>query len=344
MKTGKTGGRFMKKNIIALAFILIFSAGTLFAQRTITIKMASLVPENTPWGQFLNQIASDWRRITNGEVDVIIFHNGTAGKEEEVLRSLRLNQLQAAVLSTFGLTEIIPEIMTLSCPFLIRDDDELDVVLRETKAELEAKINARGFFTLAWSRVGWVRFFSKAPVFTPDDLKRQKLGSSSEYEKMNQVFKTMGFQMVPFAHGDGLIALNSPMVDAIYSSPVAVGGTQLFALAKNMASINVAPFMGAVVLNQRTWNAIPNRYKPQLIEAARRAEAELDKVVKAFEEDMVKTMGNFGLQVNQITPAQEQLWFNEFGRAMPNLIGPVFDRATYNRIEGILRDHRNSRR
>jgi len=344
MNTDKRMVSLMKLFRIVLVLILIFSAGPIFAQRTLTIKMATQIPENTPWGSFLNQIAADWKRITNGEVEIVIFHNGTAGKEEAVVRNLRVNQLQAGVLSTFGLTEVAQDVMTLSCPFFIRNDDELDLVLKEVKDELEQKINAKGFYTLAWARVGWVKFFSKQPIFTPADLKRQKLGTNGEYEELNKAFKAMGFQMVPVAQDDILIALNSPMVDAVYSSPIAVGSAQIFGLAKNMASINVAPFMGAVVFNQRTWRAIPEKYKPQLIESVRRREVELDLVVRKFEEDMIKTMGNYGLVINQLSPAQEQLWYEETAKAMPNLVGKVFSRGIYNRIEAVLRDFRSRQR
>jgi len=323
---------------------LIFLTSQVFAQRTVTIKMASQVPENTPWGEYFSKIAADWNRITNGEVKLIIYHNGTAGNEDSVVRNLRLNQLQAAVLSTFGLAEITPEIMTLSCPFFIRDDNELELVLKETKKELEDKLDAKGFITLAWAQVGWVKFFSKTPVFVPADLKRQKLGTYSEYEKLNQIFKTMGFQMVPVSNNEILIALNSPMVDAVYQSPIAVGGTQAFGLARNMASINVAPFMGAIIITRRAWNSIPEKYKPQMLEAVKRRELELDRAAKKIEEDMIKIMEQYGLKVNQLTRDQEQLWYNEVERALPGMAGTVFDKALYNRIEAILRGYRNRRR
>ena len=327
-----------------LVLVLILQAGAVFAQRTITIRMASQVPENTPWGLFLNQIADDWRRITNGQVNVLVFHNRTAGNEETAIRNLRLNQLQAAVLSTFGLTEIATEVMTLSSPFFIRDDEELDLVLGEVKDELEAIINDKGFFTLAWSRVGWVKFFSKTPVFVPDDLKRQRLGTLNEYESLNQAFRTMGFQVVPVAQNDLLIALNSPMIDAVYHSPVMAGGTQIFGLARNMLSLNVAPFMGAIILNQRAWNSIPERFRPQLIEAARRREAELARTVMQFEEEMIRTMTTHGLVVNETTGAQAQLWYDEIGRTMPILAETLFDRNMYNRINSILQAHRSRSR
>jgi len=306
--------------------------------------MASPVPENTPWGKFFNQLAVDWNKITNGEVELIVYHNGVAGNEKQVVRNLRVGQLQAAVLSTYGLYEISPEVMTMSCPFLIRNDDELDAVLAGLKGELEQKINSKGYFTLAWARVGWVKFFSKQPVFVPADLKKQRMGTNADQAEMNQVFKTMGFQMVPVARDDILIALNSSMVDAVFSSPVAVGSTQAFGLAKNMASINVAPFVGAVIINERTWRNVPEKYKTQMIAAVRRNEAALDRDIRALENEMIKTMGNYGLKVNQLSPAQEQLWYDEIGRSIPQLVGTMFDRAVYGRIEGILRDHRNKRR
>ena len=153
----------------------------------------------------------------------------------------------------------------------------------------------------------------------------------------------MGFQMIPVARTEILRSLSQGMVDAVYESPIAVGSTQVFGLARNMASINIAPFMGGVVLNQRTWNLIPDRFKAELIEATRRIERELDQQIIALENEMIRTMGDHGLIVNQLTPAQEQLWYAEIGRVMPNLVGTLFDRSIYERIEVILREHRSGR-
>jgi len=331
----------MKFIRIFAVFFLIFISTQVFAQRVITLRMASPVPENTPWGKMFNELAAEWRRITNGQVELRVFHNGVAGSEKEVVRNLRVNQIQAAVLSTYGLYEISPEVMTLSCPFMIRNDDELDLVLAGVKGELEQKINSKGYFNLAWARIGWVKFFSKQPIFVPADLKSQSLGTNSDQAEMNQVFRSMGFQMVPVAQNDILIALNSNMVDAVFSSLAAVGNSQVFGLARNMASINVAPFIGSIVFNQRAWNTIPERFRPQMIEAARRLERELDVTVREFEKDMTKTMEEFGLTVNRLSSEQEQFWYDEIGRITPNLIGTMLDRDIYNKIDAMLREFRS---
>jgi TRAP-type C4-dicarboxylate transport system substrate-binding protein len=161
---------------------------------------------------------------------------------------------------------------------------------------------------------------------------------------MNQIFKTMGFQMIPVAHNDLLVALNSSMVEAVFQSPMVVGSTQIFGAAKNMASINVAPFVGAIVFNRRAWRAIPEKYKPELIASVRRTEAEIDRSIRGLESDLIKTMENYGLKVNQLTPEQEQLWYDEIGQATPGLIGTMLDRNTYNLIEAIVRNYRNRNR
>ena len=344
MKTGKGRHNAMKYIRIAFAAALIFFAFPVFAQRTITIKMASPVPENTPWGQFFNQLAVDWSRITNGQVELIVYHSSVAGSEKEVVRNLRVNQLQAAVLSTLGLYEIAPEVMTLSCPFLIRDDEELDMVLGDLKSDLEGKINGKGFFTLAWARIDWIKFFSKQPIFVPADLKKQRLGIHADQEEMGLAFKAVGFQMIPFARDNVLVALNSNMVDAVFSSPAGVGSAQIFGLAKNMASINVAPFVGAIVFNQRAWRAIPEKFRAQLIEVTKKGEAELERSMRGMENELMKVMANYGLIVNRLSPEQEQMWYDEFSKTIPSLVGTLYDRDIYRRIENMLRSRRAGRR
>ncbi|GHT71099.1 hypothetical protein FACS1894110_23640 [Spirochaetia bacterium] len=291
----------------------------------------------------MNQMAAEWAAATNGEVDLKVYHNGIAGSESDVLRKLKMNQIQAAMLSTLGLNTITPGVMTLSTPFLIRDDAELDLILKELKPELEQQINGKGFFTLAWSKVGWIKFFSKAPVFVPDDMKRQKLGTDENEPAITDAFKAMGYQMVPININQVLINLTGGMIDAVYQSPVVVAGLQVFGVAKNMASINVAPFMGAIILNGTAWRSIPDKYKPELVRIARNIEANLDSSVPALEAEVLGTMDQYGLTVNQLTPAQEQLWYEDGKRVGPSLMGTPLNQAMYRRIETLLNDHRAGR-
>jgi TRAP-type C4-dicarboxylate transport system substrate-binding protein len=336
----------LKKYFLYIGCILILYMvfpEAVFAQRKVTIKLASMVPEATPWGAALNRMSSEWAAATNGEVILQVYHNGVAGEEGDVLRKLRLNQVQGGVFTSFGLSEITPEIMTLSVPFLIRNDAELSVVLDTIKPELEAKINEKGFFTLAWAKSGWVKIFSRYPVFVPRDLKQQKVGTNRDAPKLSDAFKSMNYQMVEVGMNDILVFLNSGKIDAVYQSPVLIGGMQLFGITKHMASINLAPFMGGIILNQRAWRTVPDQYKPRLLQISQRIANEIDASISQLENDVIKTMSSYGLTVNQVSPEQEQEWYNDVERVMPRLLETTFDRDIYIKIQNILQKYRSGR-
>ncbi|MDR1074004.1 MAG: TRAP transporter substrate-binding protein DctP [Treponema sp.] len=325
----------------AILLMHLLCGGVFAAPRKITIKLAASVPENTPWGAHLNKMAAEWRDASNGEVELKIYWDGTQGGEAAVLRKLKSNAIQAAIFSSFGLNEITPEVLTLSCPFLIRNDGELDAVLDAIKPELERKINSsKTFFMLAWSKVGWVKFFSKAPVYVPNDLKRQRLGANESDAQLLDAFKAMGYTMTPVAQNQILVSLSSGQIDAVYLSPVMAGGTQAFGLAKRMASLNVAPFLGAIVVNQTTWRRIPEQYRDTLLRIAKRHEAELNGAVTQLEAEIIETMQRHGLIVNEVTPEQAQLWYNDVRQALPKLFGSTFDKSTYDRIDAIVSAYR----
>ncbi|MDR2397839.1 MAG: TRAP transporter substrate-binding protein DctP [Spirochaetaceae bacterium] len=334
--------RRCRGGLFAVLFLLA-APGALFAQRTITLKLASMAPENTPWGAALNRIAAEWSAISKGEVELRVYHNGVAGGEADVLRKLKLNQIQGVVLTSAGLNLIDPQIMTLSTPFLIRNDAELDRVLRDLQPLLEENINKQGFFTLAWAKSGWVKIFSRREVFVPQDLKRQKLGLSPETPELGQAFKVMGYQMVPTMLQDTLSALNSGMIDAVCQSPALVGGMQVFGIAKHMASINIAPFMGSIVLNKRAWDRVPEAYKPRIAAASRRIANEMGASITQMEAEVIRTMTGLGLKVNQLSPDQEQAWYTDVEGAMPNLLESTFNRELYQKITSILQQYRSGR-
>jgi TRAP-type C4-dicarboxylate transport system substrate-binding protein len=106
---------------------LLALAGTVNA---LEIQLASPLPRNSDWGRILDQIAAEWYEVTNGEVTLNITHQ-RPGSEEQYLQWLRQNRFQAAVFTSQAFYSIAPEIMALSIPFFIRDNDEFDAVLRE---------------------------------------------------------------------------------------------------------------------------------------------------------------------------------------------------------------------
>ena len=336
-----------KQKINSVLFIfLLFIVSPLFAQGKVIIRLASLVPENTAWGAGINRLAAEWSRISNGEVEVIVFHNGTAGGEGEVLRKLKINQIQAAVFTSMGVSQIMPEVMALSYPFLIRNDEELAFVMQKLKPQLDAKIQQNGYATMAWACAGWIKIFSKTPVLTPDDLRKIKLAAPPDEQQMLQAFRLMGYQIVPVGLPDCLVSLRSGMIDSVYLSPIYVAGNQIFGVAGNMTNVNLAPFMGGIFLNNTAWRKIPEKYKPQFLDVCKKLEKEIESSISGFESEAVSTMTKYGLKVNNPSPQQLQTWYDDTAKFENNLTTgspPVFNKEYYLLIKGILAEYRKGR-
>jgi len=335
----------MRKILFLFIMAAMLITPALFAQRggrvgdTIEVKLASPLPKESPWGRTLDRVASEWSRITNGQVRLNVRHGGVEGSESKMRQSLAGDIIQGAVFTSFGLSAIDPGIMTLSAPFLIRNESELNAVMQEMQRELDQRFNRGNYFILAWSKSGFVNIFSRDPVYTPDDLRKMKIASNTEASEMNTVFKTMGFQIIESDWGEVGNKLNAGTVAAVYQQPAAVAAFQLQSILKNMLSINIAPVLGGIVLNQVTWKKIGDlnpRYQQELLDVTRKIANEFDNSLTKTVNDAITTMRRSGLSVNQATAAQEQQWISEVERATTSLLGTTFDRDIYQRVSGIL--------
>ncbi|MDR2792723.1 MAG: TRAP transporter substrate-binding protein DctP [Treponema sp.] len=325
---------------IAMTMMLPVS---LFAQRrgaAVEIKLASIVPDNTDWSRALDRLAKEWYNATNGQVVVSVYHGGQLGSlEKDLLRKLKGNTIQAAVFTSVGLSLIAPEVLTLSAPFFIRNDGELDYVINAVKSELEEKIN-RQYFMLAWAKSGWLKVFSRNPVRVPSDLKSQ-IVSSVEIPIMNTAFKSMGFQMQQTDYNGVLISLTSGKTDAVYQTPTYAAPMQIFGVAKNMMNLNIAPIMGGIVINQQTWRKIDDQYKPKLLAIIKEIEREIGGAITKLENEAVQVMSRNGLNIITLTRAEEQVWYNEVGSKISALANDkVFNRSLYNKINILLQQYR----
>jgi TRAP-type C4-dicarboxylate transport system substrate-binding protein len=308
----------------------------------VEIKLSSSLPRNSDWGVILDRIAAQWYQVTNGEVVLNVAHQ-RPGSEDQYLQWLRQNRFQAAVFTSSALYSIAPEIMALSIPFLIRDNDEFEAVLEQVRPLLDSKIEAKGFKNLVWAKAGWVKIFSRSPVFTPDDLRKLKLATNPGDKKLSDAFKALGFQLVGASMSDVPAFLISGRIDALYQSPIAVQASSIYKEAKNMSSINLAPFMGGVLMNRQGWESIPERYREQLQDIVRRAGKEFEDSFQRREAEAIDIMRREGVIYNEVSPQMEQLWLDDMNSRIPGLVDRnVFNKDMYQRIQDILQRYRSS--
>ncbi len=329
-------GGFLRTAARILIALFLFTAtvGSIPAQE---IKLGSVAPEASPWGRALNDLALDWRNISNGRIRVRVYHNAIAGDETDILRKMRIGQLQAAVLTSSGMKQVVPEVFSVSVPLMISSEEQLDYVMDRIQPEIEAEFVNNRLHVLAWSRAGWVHFFSKQPVYYPDDLKAQRLAADPSDEELLQAFRIMGYRPIPVPQQELLTSLNSGLVDAFYTSPLVAAGFQWFGLAPNMLGLKVAPFLGAIVITDSAWRRIPDSMKDELLAAADAVSAKIEDEVHALEAEAIATMERFGLTIQELTPEMEAAWAADVERYSDAMLG-VFEPEMTARVRELLRE------
>jgi len=332
----------MKKSfkfLVSLILLFIIPFGAAFAQRGTTnvqrtnIRFVSGLPRNSDWGRALDRLASDWARVTNNQANVIMSH-GSQMTEAQMLTSLRSNSIQVAVFTSAGMYEICPAIMNLSVPFMIRNNQELDLVLNDVKPTLESRVRDE-FVVIAWSKAGWIYVFSKEPVVVPDDLRRLRLATSADLKDMNTVFRTMGFTMVETDLSNLGTRLASNMISSFYLIPTLITPMNLHR-GLHMLNLPITPVMGAIVMNKVTWNQLGATNQREILRVTQQTAAEFDAAMLRTESSAITTMEKGGLIINRPNQAQQDLWRVLINNAMPSLIGPIYDRELNTRINNIL--------
>jgi TRAP-type C4-dicarboxylate transport system substrate-binding protein len=324
------------KNIYNLFLIVFLTVciihGSSLAGNSITIKMATLAPNGSPWHEILKEMAAEWSEISGGDITLRIYPGGVAGDERDTVRKMRIGQLQASALTISGLSAITNHVNALAIPMAIDSWETMDRVRDSLGPEIAASLADEGFIVLSWGDGGWVRFF--VPEANPDveTVRKAKLFSWSGDDKANRLWKSAGFNTVPLAATDILPGLQSGMINAYSTSAIVALASQWFAFTPYMIDMPWAPLIGATIISKRSWDKISDDLKPKLKDSAQAIGLKLQGEIRKLEQQAVEEMQKRGLRVIEPNEQQRAEWQAIMKGAYPNIRGSLvpadlFDRA-----------------
>jgi TRAP-type C4-dicarboxylate transport system substrate-binding protein len=299
--------------------------------KTIQIKLATLAPKGSPWFDLLEEIRAEWLDISDGRVDIRLYAGGGFGDEGDIITKLRLNQIQAAAVSTKGLGVIDQGVWAFSLPTLFESEEQLEWVRHQLRDEFVRRFDEAGVKLVFWSDLGWSYWFCRVPVRTPDDLRKLRIFNWSEVD-LQRVWKAAGFHAVRLSSIDTLPGLQTGLIDCFATSPLMAATFQWFGLAKNMTRLKWGAMVGGIVVSNQAWDRIPADLQPQLLEAAERRSTLFQQTVRDLDAQAIEVMEQYGLQVIDITAEEEALWRASIAPYMELLRGHLVPEDMYDRI------------
>jgi TRAP-type C4-dicarboxylate transport system substrate-binding protein len=322
---------------LSLSALLPFSATASDAQ----LKIGSLVPKNSLYHRQLMEVGETWKKSQTGSPRFNVFTDGSQGGEAEMVRRMRIGQLQAALLSVVGLREIEPSIAALqNLPLAFRSWEELDYVREKMRPAMEKKFLDKGYVVLAWGDAGWVRFFSKQPAFSPDDYKKMKFFAWGSEAEQQEIMKSLGYTPVPLEPTDILPSIQTGMINVVPSTPYFALASQIYNTAPNMLEINWAPIVGAFIITKKSWDEMTPETQNALRMASDKAGVVIRAQARKEVEEAVDAMKKRGLQVNKPSAEQLKEWRALSESLYPRIRGKMVPAETFDEVFAHLKTYR----
>jgi TRAP-type C4-dicarboxylate transport system substrate-binding protein len=324
---------------LVTAAAILYAAGPLNAQARVLVKLATLVPTGSSWELILKETAVKWSKLSGGRVKVNLYAGGVKGDDPEVVRQMRLETVDAAVLTAVGVAAIDRSVYALGVPMMYNSYEELYYVLDKLRPRLESRLGEKGFVVLNWADGGWVHFFAKSPVATPDDLRKEKLFQWADDSDSIEIWRSAGFNNIrPLPSTELATSIQSGLVTAFGAPPQVAVITQYYNHAKNMTDLKWNLLLGATVIRKAVWERIPADVRPALIEAAQDAGRRLREDIRGSADKDVAEMKKRGLNVVAVSPAARAQWVKMAESTYPGIRGKVvpadvFDEAMKYRDE-----------
>ena len=328
-----------------LCFLCFFVAiqNDVVAQESAKIKLATLAPKGTSFHQTLLAMSEKWQKAPGGGARLVIYTDGTMGGEADMVKRMRVGQIQAGLLTVAGLQEIDESVTALqTMPMKFHSLDEVEYVREKLRPRLEKKFLEKGFVMLFWCDAGWVRFFSRKPVMVPADLKPMKLFAWAGDNRTVDLIKAFGYRAVPLEPTDILAGLQTGLIDAVPSTPTYALAGQFFGPAPNMVEVDWAPLVGGCVITKKAWDALPAASREEMTKAAQEAGCEITQRSRTESRESVDAMQKRGLKVQKLTPQAEAAWRQLAEEVNPKIRGLLVPADLFDEVQELLKEYRAS--
>lgn len=306
------------RTLFLLAIVLIAAPA-----QAATVRIATLAPDGSLWDEIMSDMGAGWKSATDGRVELRIYAGGVAGDEPDVIRKMRVGQLQAAALTTAGLADLDPSFNAFNIPMFYDSYDELLAVIEGIEGELESRLEKKGFVLISWGHGGWVHLFTKERIATIEELKKAKMFVWAGDDRMVQQWRSEGFSPVALAATDILTGLQTGMIEAYPTTPLLALTLQWYRMTPHMVGVGLAPLVGGIVVTKKAWDKISQEDRKAILTVTAGAEHRLLEEVPKQDASAITEMQKRGLTVVAVSAAERAAFQKAAQRFADSMRGDV---------------------
>lgn len=227
------------------------------ATETKTIKVANWYADDHGVNIALNEkFKTLVEKNSNGTLKVEIYSNSKLGGEEQMYDSVRAGTLEVAVISAIIEPEV-PKVSTLSLPFLFRDLDHAQNVLKgEIGQEIAAQIEENtGVKLLGYGINGFRVFSSNKPLEKIEDFKGYRVRMPN-VPQMIAVGQNLGATVTPMPISEVFSALEQHVVDGQDNPYATLRANAWYEVQSHVLESNHIFLPHNIIMNKKFWDGL----------------------------------------------------------------------------------------
>jgi glycerate-2-kinase/TRAP-type C4-dicarboxylate transport system substrate-binding protein len=314
----------------ALALLLLAASSA--AAEPVELRVATLAPAGSAWARIMEQGAARLAEETAGRARMRFYFGGAQGDERDVVRKMRLGQLDGAALTAVGLGLIHPDVLVLQLPYLFSSERQLDRTRDAVTPELARGFAEAGFVLLAWGDLGWVHTFSTVEIKTAADLRAVRFAQLADDPISRELYAVLGLNGVPLAIPEILPALQTGSVQACAGPPLGAVALQWYPRLRFMTDRPASYAIGALVLTRRSFERLAPADRELLLAGARQTGAELVASVRRDNERAKNAIRKAGVAVVAVPDDAHALFALAGRQVWQRLAGKLYPRELLDRV------------
>lgn len=254
----------MKKRI-SIAILLMFAVLCLVLagcggskQGNYAWVMATASPEDTVTGLFATRFAEEVEALSDGEMQVQVYHNSTLGGDTELFESVQCGDIPFVVQNTAPEVSYLPRLALFDLPCVFSDLDTLHEVLDDETfmTKINEIYNGGGFRLLAMADQNFRVMSANRKIQTMEDFRGIKIRTMENSYHMD-FWSAIGSSPTPMAFGELYVGLEQNTVDAQENPYEVICSSKFYEVQDYVIETNHLPHLLALVTNEDFYNSLP---------------------------------------------------------------------------------------
>ena len=302
------------------------------------IKIGTLAPGASPWGQVFKVWAEAVSKKSDGKLELQFFYNGQQGDEGAMVGKMKAGQLDGSAVTAVGLSKIYKPILALQMPGLFTTWAKLDAARDTMKGEFEKGAKDAGFAILGWGDIGAAHVMSKGvAIKAPEDIKGKKPYMWRDDAVAPVLFQVIGgITPVPLNVPEVLPNLNTGAVNLLTAPALAAEQLQWASKLDTIVEDTAGLAIGALVLSSKRLDALPEDLRTILLDTGKIAANALTKRIRT-EDDAAFARMKSKMTVIKLTADERAKWEAVFKQTRQRLAQGTFSPELVAKLEGLAK-------